>query len=235
MINPSPIPILMYHNIVKDNYNNNCISINEFENHIKTINSLGYKSFCLKDLKDLKKKNIIITFDDGYESTFKYALPILKKYNFKATCFIVSNKINKYNEWDYKQPNYFKSKLMNEEQIKEWIFEGLEIGSHASEHVDLKKLSQEKKFSSISGPIIFFKNNFNIDLLSFCYPYGSYDQDCINIVKQYYKFAVTTKRSRYKNMFNDYEIPRVPISKKTSKFKLLLKLLTFYEDMKYRN
>ena len=229
------IPVLMYHDISLNKTNKDIVSLEEFETHIKTINSLGYKSFCLKDLKNLKKKSLIITFDDGYESTYKYAMPILNKYNFQATCFIVSNNINKFNDWDYINDENTKSKLMSADQIKEWKNNNHEIGSHASDHVNLKNLNYEEKLKSISNPISFFKKNFNLDLISFCYPYGSYDNECLEIVKKYYKFAVTTKRSRYKEKFNDYEIPRVPISKKTSRFKLLLKLLTFYEDIKYKH
>ena len=51
--------------------------------------------------------------------------------------------------------------------------------------------------------------------------------------KKNYKYAVTTKRGRYNRKINKYQIPRVPINKNDSKFKIFLKLLTFYEDMKY--
>ena len=58
--------------------------------------------------------------------------------------------------------------------------------------------------------------------------------DSINIIKNYYKTAVTTKRSRYKeNKFNNFILPRVPINNSTSILKFLLKIFTPYEDIKF--
>ena len=54
------------------------------------------------------KNQIILTFDDGYKDIITNVLPILKKYNFKAICFIVSNQIGKSNIWDQNKKNYKK-------------------------------------------------------------------------------------------------------------------------------
>ena len=121
----------MYHNLSLSKGDKG-VEIDEFENQIKFLNKLGYKSFNLRDLTKLEKKNLVITFDDGYENVHKYALPILKKYNFKATSFIVSNKIDKFNDWDKANPNSSYMKLANFDQISEWIDNGFEIGSHST-------------------------------------------------------------------------------------------------------
>ena len=71
---------------------------------------------------------------------------------------------------------------------------------------------------------------------SFSYPYGKYNQEIIKFVRKYYKFAVTTKRSRFKlNKFDLLEIPRVPINYNTNIFKFYLKVNTFYEDLNFKN
>jgi len=83
--------------------------------------------------------------------------------------------------------------------------------------------------------LIFLKKKLNIDIESFAYPFGSYDDDCIQIIKNNYKYAVTTKPSRYSmDKFKNYEMPRISINSKTSLFKFFLKTLTKYEDYKYR-
>ena len=67
----------------------------------------GYKTIDFNEIEKKESKTIIITFDDGYKDVFYNALPILKKYNFKATCFLVTSFIGDFNNWD-KKTNYKK-------------------------------------------------------------------------------------------------------------------------------
>ena len=230
-----PIPVLMYHSISNDN-NKISVSVSNFKKQMRLMHSLGYKGYSLNkiNLKTSKKK-FVITFDDGYENIFTEAMPILKKLNFSATCFIVNKKIGNFNDWDKNKKNYRKKKLMNRKQIKNWIKNGFEIGSHTMDHYNLNNLSNIKKKIQILKPKQFFKTNYGINIQSFSYPFGSYNNDCLKILKKNYKFAVTTKRSRYvKGKFNPLEIPRVPINSNTSIFKYFLKIATFYEDVKFK-
>lgn len=92
----------MYHKITreeKEASNPFCVSPELFEEDIKYMKSNGYK-FCFASEIDsiLEKtkdggKYVSITFDDGYESDYTYALPILKKYNVKATFFILGSNL----------------------------------------------------------------------------------------------------------------------------------------------
>jgi len=229
------IPVLMYHSISK--YNDNfSVKIANFKKQMKLMHSLGYKGYSLNKINQSNsKKKFIITFDDGYENIFTQAMPVLKKFNFTATCFIVSNKIGNFNDWDKNKKKYKKKRLMNKKQIKIWIKNGFEIGSHTMNHLNLKKINKKEKINQILKPKTFFKNNYKINIESFSYPFGAYDIDCLKILKKRYKFAVTTKRSRYiKGKFNLLEIPRVPINSNTSLFKYFIKISTFYEDIKFK-
>ena len=228
------IPILMYHSVSNDN-NPMSISVEKFKKQMKLMKLLGYKSINLKDLSNsINHKTFIITFDDGYENVYLNALPIIKELNLCATCFFVSGYVDKYNIWDEKKDKYKKLKLMNEKQILEWSLNGLEIGSHSAEHKNLKEISYSDKIYQISEPKKYFKEKFDIDVQSFSYPYGSFDDESVKIVRENYKYAVTTNRSRYKiSKFDHIKLPRVPISNKDNIFKFILKILTIYEDIKY--
>ena len=229
------IPILMYHSIVDDSYQS--VSINSFKKQMIFIKKMGYQTISFKDLnKKNHNKEFILTFDDGYENIFTNAFPILIELGFKATCFIITNKIGHYNEWDINKDNFKKMKLMNRDQINEWLQKGFDVGSHTMDHLDLIKLNYENKNQQIINSKKFFKDVFNIEIDSFAYPFGSYDNETLNIIKQNYNYAVTTKRSRFiKNKFSNELLPRVPINKNDSLFKFFLKIRTPYEDIKFKN
>ena len=229
------IPILMYHSISNGN-NPLSVSINSFEKQMKFMNRNNYKTVNLKDLLNINNnKFFIITFDDGYEDVFINALPILKKYNFTATCFFVSKYIGEYNFWDENKPNYSKLNLMSKNQISEWFLNGMDVGSHSYSHKNLKNLKQDEKMLQILEPKTFFKENFSINIQTFSYPLGSVDDDSNQIVKNNYTYGVTTNRSRFSfNKFDNSKFPRVPINNKDNIFKFYLKINTIYEDIKFK-
>ena len=88
------IPILSYHSIS----NESCplsLNITEFENQLVFFKKNNFQSIHFNEIQNKSSKKFIITFDDGYKDLIINALPLLKKYNFKATCFIVSDLIGK--------------------------------------------------------------------------------------------------------------------------------------------
>ena len=229
------VPILMYHSI-SSRKSKLSVTQNNFEKQMQFLRKNNYKSISFDDLDylDNKSKYFIITFDDGYENVFKYALPILKKFNFTSTCFFVTNYIGKYNVWDENDINIAKEKLMTCDQILIWFKNGMSIGAHTANHKNLSEINLDQKKSEILDSINFFKSKLSLDIKYFSYPFGRYDNQTLDLIKKNFKFAVTTKRSRFiPGKFKYHEIPRVPINNDTSLFKFYLKIKTPYEDFKY--
>lgn len=88
--------ILVFHGIDKageTKYNSRFISRDFFEKFIKYISS-HYNIISLDEYYQKKFKpntlNIALTFDDGYLNNYKYAIPILKKYNIPASFYITT-------------------------------------------------------------------------------------------------------------------------------------------------
>ena len=237
------IPILMYHSI-SDGNNSLSVSIKNFEKQMKFMFNNGYKTINFNDLNNVyddivnegRKKYFIITFDDGYEDIYINALPILKKYNFNSVCFFVPDFIGEYNIWDEDREDFIKLNLMNIEQVKQWHSHDMSIGGHTSSHKNLNIISFDEKLYQIKNPKIFFNEKLSINIDSFSYPFGQYDDASLKIVKENYDFAVTTKRSRYiKDKFELCKLPRIPINKNDSIIKFYLKIKTIYEDIKYND
>ena len=227
------IPIFSYHSI-SDEKCPLSTGINEFEKHLIYLNKNNYKSIFFSEVSSSNKRNFIMTFDDGYKDLISNCLPLLKKYNFKATCFLVSDKIGKINDWDKENKNIKTKKIMDESDIRIWIKNGMKIGSHSKNHKILTKIDQNELTKEISSSKIELEKLIGEEVVSFCYPYGKFNLDVINEVKKNYSYALTTLRSRYDpNKHGKYLMPRIDMGKKLSNFKLFLKIKTPYEDLKY--
>lgn len=129
------LPILMYHNL-SNNGGDDSISAEKFEQHISTLYELGYNSVSFSQLCDyvqkgidLPEKPVVITFDDGYLSNYEIAYPILKKYNTKATMFVIGVSVGS-REY-YKDTNHSITPHFSYEQAREMEQSGLvDIQSH---------------------------------------------------------------------------------------------------------
>ena len=228
------IPVLSYHSISEDaSYIS--LSTQIFEKQISFLKKLGYVSINFNEIDPNKKNQIIITFDDGYKDILINALPILKRHNFKATCFFVTNQIGKNNQWDNKKEKFSTKKIMSNDDIKRWSLNGMSVQSHSHNHFDLTKLSNFDIVKELEISKKYFKDKFNLETDVFCYPFGKVNQNVYDLTKKIYKKAVTTNRSRYNiNKHNPFLIPRIDMGKNVSLTKLYLKLKTIYEDIKFK-
>jgi len=86
---------------------------------------------------DDNQKVVMINFDDGYKSHFLYAKPILDKYGFKATFFIVCGKMET------------KPKWMTWNHITALKNDGMDIESHTMTHAHLDSLSTQTLYYEI--------------------------------------------------------------------------------------
>jgi len=228
------IPVLVYHSI--DNNNSNLsLAIDIFEKQLDYLNRIGFNTVSFDKIDENKKKQIIITFDDGYKDVLKFALPILKKYNFTAICFLVSNMIGKQNSWDSLRHDFTPKNLMDTDDINEWINNGMYIGSHSHNHYDLTKLKKSELYKDLDFSKKTLEDKFGKKINNFCYPFGKVNKPVYDAVKKKFKTAVTINRSRYEtNKHNLLLIPRIDMGKNISLFKIFLKMETFYEDIKFK-
>ena len=92
------VPIVMYHHLEEDEskLNEFMVTPEKFESDMGKIKELGYETVSYQELYDfvnhngnLPEKPILVTFDDGYESNYTYAYPVLKRLNMKATIAVI--------------------------------------------------------------------------------------------------------------------------------------------------
>jgi len=182
------VPVLMYHSIGVEKGNPIRMPKEQFETEMKYIKDSGYTTLTLKELYDyfenkvpVPEKSIVITLDDGYEDNYTEAFPILKKYDLKATIFVVTSTIDK-------NPNCLTS-----EQLKELDKTGIEIESHTLTHRDLDSLSYNDQYKELNDSKSFLENLLGRSIDYLAYPTGKYNENTVKAAKAAgYKMAFTT-------------------------------------------
>ncbi|MEW9094137.1 MAG: polysaccharide deacetylase family protein [Clostridiaceae bacterium] len=176
--NDEGVCILMYHSIGYEKNNGLRMPEEQFRKQMKYINDNGYTTLTMDELysffienKPIPKKSLVITFDDGYLDNYKYAYPILKEFNLKATIFVIASNIDKDN------------RSMNSQQLKELQANGIDIQSHTLNHEELNKLSYEKQLQTLKESKEIIEKNLDKKINYIAYPYGRYNEDTIRAAK----------------------------------------------------
>jgi peptidoglycan/xylan/chitin deacetylase (PgdA/CDA1 family) len=201
----------------------------DFEWQMDYLKKNGYKALFLTNLvrevesgANLNSKNIILTFDDGYEDNFLNALPVLKRYNLKATIFLATDFIGK----ELGSQNNAPLKMLNWEQIFEMHKSGLiDFQPHTAGHVDLAKISPAEAEGEILQSRNLLEEKLGKKCDFFAYPWGRYDSKIMDILKRNgFKSAVTVKEGVVKNGDNLFELKRNSIDSSTTREQFMGKI-----------
>ncbi len=186
------LPVLLYHHVGPfraGTYRELTVSPKKFEKQVRWLTRRGYVGIkpadwleWVREGKSLPEKPILLTFDDAYADTAEYALPILRKYRFSGTVFVVTERLGGTNTWDEAQ-GCGTLHLMTAEQIRYWDGQGIEFGAHSRTHAHLSKLSA----ADLSAEVVGSRNDLSALLshpvVSFAYPYGDYNDAVRDLVR----------------------------------------------------
>ena len=170
------LPILMYHHISTDVGKGLTTSVKNLEKQFNYLAESQFRSYHFRELMDLKElpkgKNIIITFDDCYESHRELALPLLQKYNLKATFFAPLDFLGKKDDW-----NTSVLPILSLDQLKTLDAETVELGFHSYNHSLYTDLSNEEVDADVRSCMEFVsKNELNFSPV-LAYPYGKFPRE----------------------------------------------------------
>ncbi|RLJ34354.1 polysaccharide deacetylase [Chryseobacterium sp. 7] len=216
--------ILMYHQIEKESHEDLTVSLKNLEQQFSYLSRKKYTCRFFSELTTSAKKNIIITFDDGYRNNLEYLPSLLEKYSLKATIFIPTGFI----ENGYK--NYHMMTFDEIRSLDKKYFE-IALHTHAHEslktrHFDLIEKDLEKNMQILDAHSIAYSKVL-------AYPYGKYPNKgkeksaFFSVLKKIgIDFAVRIgNRVNYYPTRHPYELCRVDIKGKDSIIKFKLKLI----------
>lgn len=195
----------IYHRFGDNRYPSTNIKIDQFKAQLEYLKSNQYQVVTLSEayqqLKTnrLTSKTVVLTIDDGYQSFYQNALPLLERYGFKATLFINTVTVG---ATDY----------MSWTEIKDARERGIEIGNHSHEHPFF--LSSQTDFRS---DLYASHSNFEQYLGSipkvYAYPYGEWNTDMHATLKSEGYMAAAAQNSGIISTYaNPYALPRFPMS-----------------------
>jgi len=209
--------VLMYHSISahigKEKHNKWRVKPEDFEKQMKWFYENEWTSYTASEISKLDvipEKSFVITFDDGFEDNYTTAFPILKKYNFKATIYLVPTQ--KTNHWESKNTSVI-SNLLNSIQIKEMDESGLiEFGSHTLSHVNLSTINNEQLKNEVIKSKEEVEKIIGKECEAFAYPYGKFDESIVKIVRDAgYTNATVVKRGLFSKDDDIFTIKRLGI------------------------
>jgi peptidoglycan/xylan/chitin deacetylase (PgdA/CDA1 family)/glycosyltransferase involved in cell wall biosynthesis len=179
------LPILMYHHVAPTGsakFTRWRVTPEAFEQQLRCLQDAGCYSITLEQWRTamiaktpLPGKPVLITFDDGYLDFATYAFPLLKRYGFSATVFIVADFAGKTNRWDSIFDYGEDLPLLNWKQIEQLHAEGVEFGSHTFSHRPLTSLSPAEIVREASQSRAIMERELGIPITTFAYPYGDLD------------------------------------------------------------
>ncbi len=209
------IPILTYHSIDESN---SVISTRfaVFEKQMDFLSENAFNVVSLKSLinalgenQPLPAKTIALTFDDGYQNFYSQAFPALKKHNFTATVFLITDFCGGYNDWPGNLKTLERSRLLSWNEIRELSQDGIEFGAHTQTHPNLTKISEKQVYTEMSASKNIIEDKLGTEVMNFAYPYGKYNYQIKNITGELFKSACSTNLGKVNQKSDLLSLKRV--------------------------
>ncbi|MFP4040544.1 MAG: polysaccharide deacetylase family protein [Desulfosudaceae bacterium] len=206
------IRALMYHHFgLEDKYPSTSVSRDQFEKHLDylkkhdhTVLTLGQALDLLSSDKPLPEKTTVITIDDGYDSIWEIALPLLEKYGYTATVFVSTKLVGggSYLDW---------------EQIQALQDKGFEIGNHSHSHAYFLNRPAGERAEAFEEDLLISHEKFRRHLGGlpelYAYPFGEYDPAIMAVLKEHgYKAAAAQRSGVIYEGSERFALPRFPMN-----------------------
>ena len=217
---PAKVAVLMYHSI----NTNDLFFTARPEDFVEQMAYLKKEKFNVVSLTQLvnwiekkqpiPKKTVVLTFDDGYEDNYLNAWPVLKRYNFPATIFLVSGLVG---QTPYSKQNV-PFKILDWSQIQEMYQSGLiDFQPHSLTHQRLGRIKLTEVEYEVRESKIIIEEKLNKKCYFFAYPKRDFSKEISDILKKHrFKAAFTINNGLIDSNSDLFTLPRKSINIETS-------------------
>ena len=213
------VPVLMYHRVADVPRNRLAVPPAMFAAQMAYLKEHGYHTISLAALNayylvhaPLPARPIVITFDDGFVDNYTTALPILRQHGFTACVCVISDWVDRENDWE-DFPGKAAAHTMNWEQLHGWQQAGMGIVCHTANHPRLPRLSDEDITREFSESKRALQEQLGQPMDFLCYPYGDFDARVQRLAREVgFKGALAIFERVPLWHFDPYAIRRIAIS-----------------------
>jgi peptidoglycan/xylan/chitin deacetylase (PgdA/CDA1 family) len=171
------VPVLTYHDIAPQAKGRLVIGVRAFAEQMRYLKANHYRVVTLADFheflqqkRQLPRRAVVLTFDDGYRSFLQHAYPVLKELGFPATLFVYTDYVGTGRNalgWD---------------DLVKLVGEGFQVEGHTRTHGDLRRQPGESEAehvrrlrSELDAPQRLFEQRLGRPARFLAYPYGAAD------------------------------------------------------------
>jgi peptidoglycan/xylan/chitin deacetylase (PgdA/CDA1 family) len=181
------VPVLTYHDIGPQAKGRLVISAKSFEDQMHYLKEQGYRVVSLSEFheflslrRQLPRRSVVITFDDGYKSFVQYAYPVLKKLGFTATLFVYTDYVGA------------GRNALSWDDLTRLAAEGFQVEGHSKTHSDLRRRQGESEAdharrlrAEMEAPQKLFEQRMGRPARFLAYPYGAADDAVEQSTREY--------------------------------------------------
>ena len=180
------VPVLAYHDIGPQAKGRLVIGAKAFAEQMRYLKTHHYRVITLDELheflqlrRQLPRRAVVLTFDDGYRSFLSYAYPVLKELGFSATLFVYTDYVGAGRNslgWD---------------DLARLAAEGFEVEGHTKTHADLRRQPGESEAdhtrrlrTELEGAQRLFQQRLGHPAKFLAYPYGAADDSVLAYTRE---------------------------------------------------
>jgi peptidoglycan/xylan/chitin deacetylase (PgdA/CDA1 family) len=209
-------PVLMYHVInpppAGAPFPGLYVPASEFAEQMQALAGAGFHAVTLQQLwthwrtgAPLPARPVVVTFDNGYQSQYTNALPVLRRLGWKAVENIQLTGL---------PPSQGG---LSQTQVRGLVSAGWELDTQGISHADLIALDAAQLHYQVAVARQTIQRRYHVPVNWFCYPSGHYDATVLQAVRQAGYLGSTTVVPGWAGPDDDsYRLPRLRVLGGTS-------------------
>jgi peptidoglycan/xylan/chitin deacetylase (PgdA/CDA1 family) len=205
-----PVPVLMYHEVRVPppgaRYPQLFVSAKTFGAQAAWLAKKGYTGISMEQLRQgwagrrqLPRRPVVLTFDDGYNSVYQNVVPVLKRLHWPGVLYLELGTTHNPDGVSRAQV----TRMMHDD--------GWELGSHTINHLDLTTLGKAQLREETAGARDLIRRWFHQTPKDFCYPAGRYNATVIKAVRRAGYLTSSTEKPGLAVPSQPYELKRIRV------------------------